>query len=97
VVVDDANKNPGIKGFGDTCTIGSTAVDRKNQLNAVFKSGGDRPLGDAVTIAVALRDVPLSNRANRAERSDHDRGPSESVRIKVTNHKDWLPLVTSGT
>jgi hypothetical protein len=97
VVVDDANKNPCLEGFGDTCAIGGTAVDRKNQLNAVFKGGGDRPLGDAMTIAVALRDVPLGNRANCAERSNHDRSTSKSVRIKIADHEDRLPLFASGT
>ena len=96
MVVDDANKNPCLEGFGDTCAIGGTAVDRKNQLNAVFKGGGDRPLGDAMTIAVALRDVPLGNRANCAERSNHDCSTSESVRIKIADHEDRLPHFASG-
>jgi len=97
MVIDDANKNPRFECFGDTCAVISAAVDRKNQLNSVFESGGDRPLGDAVTITVALRDVPLSDRTDRAERSDHDRRSGKSVRIKVADHKDGLPLLACGT
>ena len=50
-----------------------------------------------MTITVALRDVPLSDRTDRAERSDHDRRSGKSVRIKVADHKDRLPFIAGGT
>ena len=97
MVIDDANKNPRFECFGYTCAIGGAAVHREDQLNSVFQCGSDRPFGDAVTIAVALRDVPLSDRANRAEGSDHDRCACQTIRIKIADHKDRLPLLACGT
>ena len=97
VVIDDANENPRLQRLGHACTICSSAVHCEDKLNAIFKCGGDRPLGDAVTITVALRDVPLSDRTDRAERSDHDRRSGKSVRIKIADHEDRLPLVACGT
>ena len=93
-MVDDANKNPGLKRFGNAHDISSAAVNGEDQLNPIFHCRGDRPLGNAVTISIALRDIPLSDRADRAECSDHDRGTSEPVGIKVTNHQHGLPGFT---
>ncbi len=97
MVINDANKNPRFECFGNTCAISGAAVHREDQLNSVFQCGGDRPFGDSVTISVALRDVPLSDRADRAEGSDHNRRSGESVCIKIADHKDGLPLVAGGT
>ena len=96
VVVDDANKNPCLECLSDTGAVSGTAVDCEDQFNAIFECSGDCPLRDAVTIAVALRDVALGNCADSAKCSNHDRRSSEPVGIKVANHKDGLPLFTGG-
>ena len=97
MVIDNANENPCLQRLGHACTIGGAAVDCEDQLNAIFECGGDRPLGDAVAIAVPLRNVALGNCTNSAKCSNHDRRSRQSVRIKIADHKDRLPLVACGT
>ena len=96
MVIDNANENPCLQRLGHACTIGGAAVDCEDQLNAIFECGGDRPLRDAVTITVALWDVPLGDCTNSAKCSNHDRRSGKSVRIKVADYKDGLPLVACG-
>ena len=83
--------------FGNARDISGTAVHCEDQLNPIFQCGGDRPFWNAVTIPIALRDVPLGDRSNRAERSNHDCRPSEAIGIKVTDDKDRLPCFAGGS
>jgi hypothetical protein len=50
-----------------------------------------------MAIAFAVWDVALGNRADRAQRTNHDRRPRQAVRIKVTNDENGLPCFTSSS
>ena len=62
VMVDDADKNPCLERLGNARDISSTAINGEDQLNPIFQCGGDRPLGDPVTISITLRDVAFGDR-----------------------------------
>jgi hypothetical protein len=97
VVVNDPNKDPHLKCLRDALSIRSAAVNGKQELNAVFYRGVERPLRDAVPICIAIRNEPFSNGADRTKRLNNDRCASESVRIKVADNKDRFTIRPSST
>jgi hypothetical protein len=50
-----------------------------------------------MAIAFAIWDVALGNRADRAQRTNHDSRPRQAVRIKVTNDENGLPCFPSSS
>jgi hypothetical protein len=97
VVVNDPNKDPRLKCLRDTLRIRSAAVNGKQQLNAVFYRRVERPLRDAVSVCVAIRDEAFSNGADRTKRPNNNRCASQSVRIKVADNKDRFTIRSSGS
>jgi hypothetical protein len=97
VVVNDPNKDPRLKCLRDALRIRSTAVNGKQQLNAVLYRRVERTLRDAVPVCVAIRDEAFSNGADRSKRPNNDRCASQSVRIKVADDKDRLTIRSSGS
>jgi hypothetical protein len=97
VVVNNPNKDPRLKRLRDALRIRSTAVNGKQQLNAVLYRRVERPLRDAVPVCIAIRDEPLSNGANRTKRPNNDRRAGESICIKVANDKDRFTIRPSRT
>lgn len=97
VVINDANENPRLLRLGHAHAIGGAAVDCEDQLNTVFTRRSNCPLRNAVAVTITLRDVPLGDRPDRAECSNHDCRPSESVSIKVAHHKYGLPHFAGGS
>jgi hypothetical protein len=97
VVVNDPNKDPRLKCLRDALRIRSTAVNGKQQLNAVLYRRVERTLRDAVPVCVAIRDEAFSNGADRSKRANDDCCAGESVRIKVANDKDRFTIRPSGS
>ena len=50
-----------------------------------------------MAVAFAVWDVALGNRADRAQRTNHDRRPRQAIRIKVTNDENGLPRFTGSS
>ena len=97
MVVNDPDQDPKIQGLSNPRTICRPAVHGQNQLYAVLLCGSKRTLWDAMAIVFAVWDVTLGNRADRAQRADHNRRPRQAVRIKVTNDENGLPCFTSSS
>jgi hypothetical protein len=97
VVVNDPDQDPKIQGLSNPRTICRPAVHGQNQLYAVLLCSSKRTLWNAMAIAFAVWDVALGNRADRAQRTNHDRRPRQAVRIKVTNDENGLPCFTSSS
>jgi hypothetical protein len=45
-----------------------------------------------MTISITLRDVAFGDRTNGTERTDHNCCACQTIGVKVSNHKDRLPL-----
>jgi hypothetical protein len=97
VVINDPNKDPRLKCLRDALGIGRTAVNGKQQLNAILYRRVERPLWNAVPICIAIRDEPFSNGADRSKRSNDDCCAGESICVKVANDEDRFPIRPSGT
>jgi hypothetical protein len=97
VVVNDSNKNPGLKCLRDTLRIRSAAVNGKQQLDAILNRRVERPLWNAVPICVAIRDEPFSNGTDRSKRPNDDCCASQSVCVKVANDEDRFTIRPSGS
>jgi hypothetical protein len=66
VVVNDPDQDSSVKSLRDALAICSATIHCQNQLNAILLRREERPLWDAVTVAVSIWDVALRDRTDRA-------------------------------